>query len=114
MIDHYHTRGRTGATAGDIDRALAVAAFGSRPDTWPLPTATTPGQLWLRAVACGGQGRYGAAYTDLAVLRGEGPGRLVSLAHSAQGSFLRQLGWHAVARRWDGRGRQHGRQHKGK
>ena len=30
-------------------------------------------------------------------------GRFVSLAHSTQGSFLRQLGWHALARGWDGR-----------
>jgi len=103
VIDHYHTQGHTGLAAGDVDHALAAAAFGDRPDTWPLPTATTPCHVWLRAVACGGQGRYGAACADLAVLRRDGPGSLVSLAHSAQGSFLRQLGWHAVARRWDGR-----------
>ena len=30
-------------------------------------------------------------------------GRLVSLAHSTQASFLRQLGWHTLARGWDGR-----------
>jgi hypothetical protein len=30
-------------------------------------------------------------------------GPLASLAHSAHASFLRQLGWHAVARAWDGR-----------
>jgi hypothetical protein len=28
---------------------------------------------------------------------------LVSLAHSTQGSLLRQLGWHTLARGWDGR-----------
>ncbi|GAB5006663.1 hypothetical protein MAHJHV63_50100 [Mycobacterium avium subsp. hominissuis] len=28
---------------------------------------------------------------------------VASLAHSTQGSFLRQLGWHALARGWDGR-----------
>ncbi len=82
---------------------LAAAAFGDRPGSWPLPTATTPLQLWLRAVACGGQGRYGAAYRDLAALRRSSPGRLVSLAYSTQGSFLRQLGWHTLARGWDGR-----------
>jgi hypothetical protein len=87
-----------------IERALADAAFGTQPESWPLPTATTPNQLWLRAVASGGQGRYGSAYRDLAVLRRSVPaGRLISLAHSTQGSFLRQLGWHAQARRWDGR-----------
>jgi hypothetical protein len=85
------------------DRELADAAFGGRPGEWPLPTATTPRQLWLRAVACGGQGRYGSAFDDLAALRRTGDRRLVSLAHSTHGSFLRQLGWHASARGWDGR-----------
>lgn len=87
-----------------IEPTLAAAAFGDRPGRWPLPAATTPEQLWLRAVAAGGQGRYGSAYRDLAVLRRRVPGgRLASLAHSTQGSFLRQLGWHALARGWDGR-----------
>jgi hypothetical protein len=87
-----------------VQRKLAAAAFGDRPGSWPLPAATTPLQLWLRAVAAGGQGRYGSAYRDLAVLRRSIPAcRLVSLAHSTQGSFLRQLGWHALARGWDGR-----------
>ncbi len=87
-----------------IQDTLAGAAFGERPESWPLPAATTPEQLWLRAVAAGGQGRYGSAYGDLAALRRDAAaGRLVSLAHSTQGSFLRQLGWHAVARGWDGR-----------
>jgi len=87
-----------------VDRELAAAAFGDRPDSWPLPTATTPQQLWLRAVAAGGQGRYGSACRDLSEVRRERPaGRLVSLAHSTQASFLRQLGWHTLARGWDGR-----------
>src|ERR1700744_4536128 len=87
-----------------IGRTLALAAFGNEPGRWPLPTATTPHQLWLRAVASGGQGRYASAYADLAVLRRSGAARrLVSLAHSTQGSFLRQLGWHTLARGWDGR-----------
>ncbi|BBY38907.1 hypothetical protein MMAN_30410 [Mycobacterium mantenii] len=87
-----------------IERRLAAAAFGDRPGSWPLPAATTPDELWLRAVAAGGQGRYGAAYRDLAVLRRSAPaGRLVSLSMSTLGSFLRQLGWHTVARGWDGR-----------
>ncbi|KZS62058.1 hypothetical protein [Mycobacterium ostraviense] len=87
-----------------IESRLADAAFGSSPGSWPLPTATTPRQLWLRAVAAGGQGRYGSAYTDLELLRRRVPaGRLASLAHSTQGSFLRQLGWHTLARGWDGR-----------
>lgn len=96
MIETRHT--------STIDATLADAAFGYQPHSWPLPTATTPRQLWLRAVACGGQGRYGSAYRDLAALRRSGSGgRLVSLAHSTQGSFLRQLGWHERARGWDGR-----------
>jgi hypothetical protein len=87
-----------------IERQLADAAFGDGPRRWPLPSATTPEQRWLRAVAAGGQGRYGAAQRDLAVLRRDAPaGRLASLGMSTQGSFLRQLGWHTVARRWDGR-----------
>jgi hypothetical protein len=91
-----------------IERTLAAVAFGNEPGSWPLPSATTPHQLWLRAVASGGQGRYGSAYADLAALRRSFPGRqadrrLVSLAHSTQGSLLRQLGWHTLARGWDGR-----------
>ncbi|HEU0190117.1 MAG TPA: hypothetical protein VFR17_02435 [Mycobacterium sp.] len=86
------------------DAILTAAAFGSAPETWPLPSATTPGQHWLRAVAAGGQGRFAAARADLAALVHRRPcGRLASLAHSTQGSFLRQLGWHALAREHDGR-----------
>ena len=86
------------------DRKLADAAFGSLRGRWPLPTATTGHQLWLRAVAAGGQGRYAHAYGDLAVLRRRvSAGPLASLAHSTQASFLRQLGWHTLARGWDGR-----------
>jgi outer membrane protein assembly factor BamB len=87
-----------------IGGKVAAAAFGDQPGSWPLPTAVTPEDLWLRAVAAGGQGRYGSASRDLAALRRNAPaGRLASLAHSTQGSFLRQLGWHTLARGWDGR-----------
>lgn len=87
-----------------VGATLSAAAFGSQPGSWPLPTATTPHQQWLRAVAAGGQGRYGSAHSDLeALLRRVPSGRLASLAHSTQGSFLRQLGWHTLARRWEGR-----------
>ncbi|OBI14684.1 hypothetical protein A5714_13300 [Mycobacterium sp. E2462] len=83
---------------------MAAAAFGDRPGDWPLPAAATPAELWLRAVAAGGQGRYGSAYHDLAALpRAAGRGALASLAHSTLGSFLRQQGWHTLARGWDGR-----------
>jgi len=83
---------------------LSEAAFGDYPGLWPLPAATTPHQLWLRAVVAGGQGRYGSALADLAgVCRVQRGGAVVSLAHSTRASFLRQLGWHARARTWDGR-----------
>lgn len=82
---------------------LSNAAFGDDPGRWPLPAATTADELWLRAVAAGGQGRYNSALADLAALRHERPGPLASLAHSTRASFLRQLGWHDRARGWDGR-----------
>ena len=47
---------------------IAKAAFGDDPGRWPLPAATTPHERWLRAVAAGGQGRYGVALADLAAL----------------------------------------------
>lgn len=82
----------------------AVAAFGAEPGCWPLPSATEPDLLWLRAVAAGGQGRYASARADIAELIRRTPGgRLASLALSTQASFLRQLGWHQLARGWDGR-----------
>ena len=83
---------------------LANAAFGDDPSLWPLPPASTPHELWLRAVVAGGQGRYGSAMADLdGVCRLQRGGPLVSLAHSTRASFLRQLGWHDRARGWDGR-----------
>jgi hypothetical protein len=83
---------------------LIAVAFGNEPGRWPLPSAGTPRQLWLRAVGAGGQGRYSSARNDLATLLRIAPvGRLASLAHSTQASFLRQLGWHRLARGWDGR-----------
>jgi len=82
---------------------LANAAFGDDPSLWPLPPASTPHELWLRAVVAGGQGRYGSAMADLdGVCRLQRGGPLVSLAHSTRASFLRQLGWHDRARGWDG------------
>jgi hypothetical protein len=82
---------------------LADAAFGTDPGRWPLPAASGATELWLRAVAAGGQGRYAAARTDLAaLLRTAPPAPLASLALSTRGSFLRQVGWHWRANRWDG------------
>lgn len=89
------------------ETALAVlqaAAFGDDPGRWPLPAATTPKERWLRAVAAGGQGHYAGAHTELSALRRAQPdGPLASLACSTHGSLLRQLGWHQLARGWDGR-----------
>lgn len=87
-----------------MSTVLATAAFGDEPQRWPLPPASTPHELWLRAVAAGGQGRYASAMTDLDDLcRSNRSAPLVSLAHSTRASFLRQLGWHDRARGWDGR-----------
>jgi hypothetical protein len=84
--------------------AFEVAAFGSEPGGWPLPVATTARELWLRAVAAGGQGRYASALADLDRLgRLRVPDALSSLGLSTRASFLRQLGWHDLARSWDGR-----------
>jgi len=85
-------------------RMLLAAAFGDDPGRWPLPVAATPYDRWLRAVAAGGQGRYGSATAELAAVRRQARnGPLASLAHSTIASFARQLGGHAEARRWDGR-----------
>jgi hypothetical protein len=92
------------AIEAGVETVLYDAAFGGNPGHWPLPTANTPRQLWLRAVAAGGQGKYGSAYADLSILRAQTKfGPLASQAHSTHGSFLRQLGWHTLARGWDGR-----------
>ncbi|WP_059016063.1 hypothetical protein [Mycobacterium sp. M26] len=83
---------------------LTAAAFGRDPECWPLPTAHTPEELWLRAVAAGAQGHYSGARADLDALRRIRPaGPLASLAMSTHASFLRQLGGHRLARGWDGR-----------
>ena len=91
-------------TEPTIDGVLGAAAFGADPGRWPLPSAAEPGQLFLRAVAAGGQGRYAAAEADLAaLLRAVPAGPLAALAHATRASFLRQLGWHVAARGHDGR-----------
>ncbi len=83
---------------------LTAAAFGDSPGCWPLPPATTAEQLWLRAVAAGGQGRYSSARADLAALRRRQPvGALAALSLSTEASLLRQLGCHRQASGWDGR-----------
>ena len=95
---------RKGKTAAVSEALLLAAAFGDDPGRWPLPVATTPYERWLRAVAAGGQGHYAIATAELAALRRDAPaGPLASLAHSTHASFVRQLGGHLEARRWDGR-----------
>jgi hypothetical protein len=87
-----------------ISTTLADAAFGTDPGRWPLPAARNTEELLMRAVAAGGQGRFSSARADLAeLLRREPRGRRASLAMSTRASFHRQLGWHALARGWDGR-----------
>ena len=82
---------------------LTDAAFGPTPGLWPLPDAVTDTDLWLRAVAAGGQGRYSSARADLSeLLRRRPAAGLASLALSTRASFTRQQGWHAVARGDDG------------
>ncbi|WP_431239046.1 hypothetical protein ACQ86B_04530 [Mycolicibacterium aichiense] len=84
--------------------ALTAAAFGEHPDCWPLPAGDTPEQLWLRAVAAAGQGRYSSSRADLAELRRrDAAGAFASLASSTEASLLRQLGGHRSAAGWDGR-----------
>jgi len=84
--------------------SLAAVAFGPEPGRWPLPPPRDADELWLRAVAAGGQGRYSSAEADLSLLlRGRPDARLASLALSTRASFQRQLGWHWGAHDWDGR-----------
>ncbi|MDR3664408.1 MAG: hypothetical protein P4L86_29170 [Mycobacterium sp.] len=95
----------TGTTMQPADQPaaqLSDAAFGNDPQRWPLPTARSAYELWLRAVAAGGQGRYATAQADLQTLARHADDPLLSLAHSTRASFLRQLGWHHLARVADG------------
>lgn len=96
----------TGTTTHSADQPavrLYNAAFGNDVPCWPLPAARSPDELWLRAVAAGGQGYYAVAATDLDSVARRASGSLLSLAHSTRASFLRQLGWHRLARVADGR-----------
>lgn len=87
-----------------MSSTVFASAFGDHPGQWPLPEARSPQELWFRAVAAGGQGRYAAARADLSgLIHNESAGRWRSLARSAYASFLRQLGWHWRAHDWDGR-----------
>jgi hypothetical protein len=96
------------STTTEAATVLANAAFGDDPGRWPLPSAATPRDRWLRAVAAGGQGRYACALAELSVIeRSVASGPLLSLALSTRASFLRQLGGHNGARGADGRAWAH-------
>ncbi|MGK8520498.1 hypothetical protein ACRS6B_02545 [Nocardia asteroides] len=85
---------------------LAEAAFGADPGraAAELPPASDALGRWYRAVVLGGQGRYAAARAELRTLCNHSADPvLLSLAGSAEGSFLRQLGWHERAAAFDGR-----------
>jgi hypothetical protein len=91
------------STTAEAATVLANAAFGDDPGRWPLPSAATPRDRWLRAVAAGGQGRYACALAELsAIARSLGSGPVLSLSLSTRASFLRQLGRHDSARGADG------------
>src|SRR5690348_14458649 len=90
-------------TAEDVHGVLVDAAFGATPQRWPLPAATSARDIWLRAVAAGGQGRYASAFAELGRLHRCADPSLRSLALSTRASFLRQLGGHRAAAELDGR-----------
>ncbi|WP_072806621.1 hypothetical protein [Rhodococcoides yunnanense] len=92
------------ASANAASDEVRNAAWGSTPGLWPLPTVTEPLARWHRAVALGGQGRYSLGAAELDVLeRGLPPGHVLgSLAASTRASWLRQMGRHTVAARFDG------------
>ncbi|MGV9409082.1 hypothetical protein ACWDOP_04130 [Nocardia sp. NPDC003693] len=90
----------------EMNSLPAAVAFGADPGRAAagLPSAGGATESWLRAVALGGVGHYAAARTELRrAARGTADPVLRSLAHSTEGSLLRQLGWHARAAVADGR-----------
>ncbi|MEE6165030.1 MULTISPECIES: hypothetical protein [unclassified Mycolicibacterium] len=96
------------STTTEAATVLANAAFGDDPGRWPLPSAATPRDRWLRAVAAGGQGRYACALAELSEIeRSQASGPLLSLTLSTRASFLRQLGGHNSARGADGQAWAH-------
>lgn len=80
---------------------LFDAAFGSNPGRFPLPAATDSRESWFRSVALAGQGRYSAAEVELRRHRPHSQ-ELRSLHASTRASWLRQVGEHERARRFDG------------
>ncbi|SNT44228.1 hypothetical protein [Rhodococcoides kyotonense] len=84
--------------------ALHEAAWGGAPGIWPLPSARTAAQRWDRAVVLGGQGRYSLGIAELDALEHLTAldDALASLALSTRASWLRQIGRHGEAARYDG------------
>ncbi|MCD2096767.1 hypothetical protein LQ382_07335 [Rhodococcus rhodochrous] len=99
---HSDARRHAAPTPSDRHAILVAAAFGPTPGTHPLPAAHGPEQIWLRAVALGGQGRYAAARAELTRVRGTGK-VWSSFGASTEASLLRQLGGHRAAAVLDGR-----------
>ncbi|WP_156399367.1 hypothetical protein [Rhodococcus sp. Leaf278] len=81
---------------------LFDVAFGAEPGRFPVPAAVGPRESWYRSVALAGQGRYGAADVELRRHRPHSL-ELQSLHASTRASWLRQLGRHERARRFDGK-----------
>lgn len=79
---------------------LRDAAFGATPGApVRVPAGADHRDRWLAAVALGGQGRYGAAATELARLRADPSTPVAIVAHAAvtAAAHRRQLGGHAAA-----------------
>lgn len=92
------------ASAPVAECAAHAAAWGSDPGTFPLASVSLPVDRWNRAVALGGQGRYSLGTAELDALERSIPvgDMLGSLAASTRASWLRQIGRHVVAARYDG------------
>ncbi|SUA76874.1 Uncharacterised protein [Nocardia otitidiscaviarum] len=90
----------------EVNSVLAESAFGGTPERaatgLPVPASAT--ESWLRAVALSGVGHYAAARAELARTRRLTRDPILrSHTLSTEASFLRQLGWHALAATMDGR-----------
>jgi hypothetical protein len=88
-----------------VEDQLRRAAFGDAPETpvWSTVPNGSARERWLAAVVLGGQGHYAAAATVLNGLLHDRDRVVASLAASTVASHRRQLGGHAVARRFDAR-----------
>lgn len=93
---------RGGSNRGTVD--IAACAWGPDPGMWPLPAVDDARDRWYRAVAAGGQGRYSAGVAQLDSLStSESLSEVLrSSIASTRASWLRQVGSHEVAARFDG------------